>query len=277
MELTEQQISDYNKDGYLILESFYDLGREIEPIQHSIYEVIGLIIKKHDLKILRRPFTASTFDDGYVDIIAIDRAIGGEVYDAVKQIPSFIRLLATDKHQSIFKQLFKNSIPGIAAAGYGIRIDNPYEDKFRAKWHQEYLSQLRSMEAFTLWSPLLDITKSLGPVDVCPGSHKEGVLKVSTGKGSGSNAYSLQIVNESDYLDKYKIASPLINVGDLMIIDWHTLHRSGENNSTRSRWSMQMRYFNFNNQQAIDIGWCGSFASGVDVSAIHPEYVVISE
>ena len=115
----------------------------------------------------------------------------------------------------------------------------------------------------------------MGPVELCPGSKSEGVLKVAFGPENDKNAYSVEIVDEQKYISKYEILSPLLNIGDLMLIDWLTLHRSGENISDRSRWSMQMRYFNFNNEQAIKLGWCGSFASGVDVSKIHPELVSV--
>ena len=272
-KLTKGQKTDYTRDGFLILKSFYDIEREIAPIHQAIYEIIGLAIKKHNLSIQRRPFTSASFDDGYQQLIKIDRSIGGEIYDAVKQIPAFLQLLSTEKHLSIFKQIFESSFPGIAAAGYGIRIDNPREDRFRAKWHQEYLSQLRSLEAFTMWSPLIDVTKDMGPVEICPGSHTEGILKVSLGDENPKNAYSVTLADEDRYVGKYTVQAPLLNVGDLMLVDWLTIHRSGKNVSDRSRWSMQMRYFNFNNEQAIKLGWCGSFSSGVDVSKIHPNYI----
>jgi hypothetical protein len=58
-------------------------------------------------------------------MIALNRSFGSEVYDAIKQIPAFIRLLADDTHEDLFRQLRPGSFPAIAAGGYGIRIDNP--------------------------------------------------------------------------------------------------------------------------------------------------------
>jgi hypothetical protein len=49
-----------------------------------------------------------------------------------------------------------------------------------------------------------------------------------------------------------------------------TIHRSGVNRSTRSRWTMQMRYFNFLEPTGRRIGWAGSFASGVDPCRVDP-------
>lgn len=94
--LSERQIEAFNNDGYLILPNFYELS-EISDIQKGVYEIIGIIANKYDINICRLPFSASTFDNGYMEIIKINRAYGGEIYDAVKQIPAFIRLVSAQK------------------------------------------------------------------------------------------------------------------------------------------------------------------------------------
>ncbi len=275
--ITDSEKSKFKEDGVIILQGFYDLKREIEPIQWAIYEIIGRVIDKYGCPITRQPFSPETFDSGFNALIATNRGYGSEVYDAVKQIPAFIRLLANERHEQIFSKLFDTDLPGIAAAGYGIRIDNPREDRFRAPWHQEFLSQLRSMEGVVYWSPLLKITEALGPVEFCVGSQVEGVLPVRTSDPDNpekSGAYGVRIVDEESYISKYEHIAPLTEPGDLVILDWHVLHRSGKNISDRSRWSMQMRYFNFDDETGQKLGWCGSFSAGVDVRSVLPEYIL---
>lgn len=275
--LSAEQNEAFRKDGVLLLKGFYNIEEEIIPIQKAIYNIIGLYIKKYDLEIERQPFQPENFDDGLQQILKINRQYASEIYDTVKQIPAFIRLVANPKHEKILQQIFDTEIPGIAAAGYGIRIDHPREDKFRASWHQEFLSQLRSMEGIVCWSPLRSVTEDLGPVKICPGSHVEGVLKVSTTDPDNPNksgAYALRLIDEEKYLAKYEVIAPLTEPGDLVLLDWHVLHCSGKNISNKSRWSMQMRYFNFDNDLGSRINWCGSFSAGVDVKSILPEYFV---
>jgi len=275
--ISDQEKASFKKDGVIILRGFYDLEKEIRPIQYAIYEIIGLVIEKYGLPISRQPFSAETFDSGYNELIGMNRSCGSEIYDAVKQIPAFIRLLANERHEQIFSKLFDTKLPGIAAAGYGIRIDNPREERFRATWHQEFLSQLRSMEGVVYWSPLLKITEELGPVEFCVGSQAEGVLPVRTSDPDNpekSGAYGVRLADEEKYIAKYPQISPLTESGDLVILDWHVLHRSGKNISDRSRWSMQMRYFNFDDEMGTKLGWCGSFSAGIDVKAVLPEYIL---
>ena len=255
-------------------QGFFDLKKDIEPIQREIYNVVGLILRQYRVPKKREPFTPATFDSGYQELIALDRKIGGVVYDAVKQIPAFVRLITHPAFSVIFKALRKDSIPGIAAGGYGIRIDNPNEERFRAPWHQEYPAQLRSLDGLIFWSPLLEIAPELGPVEFCLGSHKEGVLPVYSQDPNNpekSGAYALTLKNEKELIEKYQHAAPLTSPGDLVILDWLTLHSSGQNISQRSRWSMQIRYFNFAEPTGMSYWWKGSFADGVDFRTIHPE------
>ncbi|TRO37704.1 phytanoyl-CoA dioxygenase [Pseudomonas sp. ALS1131] len=273
--LSQEQRVHFQEQGLLILRGFYDLERDILPIQRGIYDIIGLVIDKYRLPIARAGFSAATFDSGYQALLAANRAYGAEVYDAVKQIPAFVRLVAYPLHDVLFRELRgESALPGVAAGGYGIRIDNPGEDRFRANWHQEYPAQLRSLDGLVFWSPLLAIDESLGPVQLCPGSHREGLVPVHTRDPRNqekSQAYALTLQGEQARIARYPRIAPLTAPGDLVLVDFLLLHASGHNRGQRSRWSMQLRYFNFMEPTGRAHGWKGSYAAGVDFRDIHPE------
>lgn len=270
--LSDAQVAQFHRNGVLVVPGFYDRLTDILPIQWAIHQLIGQVMKRHGIPDSRPTFSVDHFDESYQSLIAHDRSWGGEVYDAVKQIPAFVRLLSDPRHEELFKLLRPGSIPGIAAGGYGIRIDNPNEDRFRAEWHQEYPTQLRSLDGLVFWSPLVPMTPDLGPVRFCLGSQIEGAVPVLTqSDGNKTGAYALRLKNESVLLARYPQTAPLTSPGDLVIIDFLTLHASGFNRSGRSRWSMQFRYFNFNEPTGLTHGWKGSFAAGVDFRNIHPE------
>jgi len=272
--LNEQQIEEFCRNGVLVIPGFYDQASAIKPIQQGIYDLIGLLIQKYELDIDRPNFSPDTFDAGYQKLIAADRLYGGEVYDGVKQIPAFIRLVSNPLHERIFSELRANSNPAVAAGGYGIRIDNPYEEKFKANWHQEYPAQLRSPDGIVYWTPLIPVTPELGPVELCLGSHRDGPVPVLTRDSRNlekRGAYSLTLENEPELLARYEHIAPLTSPGDLIVIDFLTLHASGDNHTDRSRWTIQFRYFNFNDATGIRHGWKGSYAAGVDFRSVHPE------
>jgi hypothetical protein len=272
--LNERQVAEFCEHGVLVIPGFYDLASAIKPIQQGIYDVIGLMIQKYGLDIDRPDFSPDNFDAGYQRLIATDRVYGGEVYDAVKQIPAFMRLVSSPLHARIFAEIRANSEPAIAAGGYGIRIDNPFEEVFKANWHQEYPAQLRSPDGIVYWTPLVPVTPELGPVEICLGSHRDGPVPVLTRDPRNpekKGAYSLTLVNESELLERYEHVAPPTSPGDLIVIDFLTLHASGHNCGDRSRWTVQFRYFNFNNETGIGHGWKGSHAAGVDFRSVHPE------
>lgn len=275
--LDAASITSFHSDGFLLVRQFYDVESEILPIQHSIHQLIGLLIRKYQLPIQQQPFAPECFDSGYQQLIAHDRAIGGEIYDAVKQIPDFVRLVASAKHCDVVRQLRSTDLPGVAAGGYGIRIDNPGEEKFRAPWHQDYSAQFRSMDGIVFWSPLLAMTPQMGPVEVCKGSHTDGLVRVHTQDQNNpdkTGAYALILENEQQRVASYEQVAPLTEPGDLLILDYLTIHRSGSNVADRSRWSMQMRYFNFAEPTGQRIKWSGAYAAGADLKSVHPELYI---
>ena len=272
LALTQDQIAQFHRDGVLAVKAAYDPA-DVAAVQRGIHAVIGRVMQRHGIEDRRRPFAGERFDEDYNALIGRQRSYGAEIYDAVKQIPAFLRLLSNPMHEDLMQQLRPHSHPGIAAGGYGIRIDNPNEDHFRAQWHQEYPAQLRSLNGLVFWSTLVPMTREMGPVEFCLGSHAGGVKPVTTGQADTQRkgAYALQLCDQERLLDRYEHIAPLTAPGDLVIIDFLTLHASGHNRSDRSRWTMQFRYFDFAEPTGMAHGWQGSFAAGVDFRRIHSE------
>lgn len=274
--LTADQVEQFHRDGFLILRDFYDLKTEIEPIQRDIHHIIGIVIRKHGLPIVHPPFRPETFDAGYQPLIAHDRRLGAEIYDAVKQIPAFVRLVVNERHDRLMRQLRNTDLPGVAAGGYGIRIDNPFEEKFRANWHQDYPSQLRSIDGLVFWSSLVELTEELGPLQIAVGSHKDGLAPLLTRDPENpekTGAYALRLKDEAARIASYQKVEGLISIGDLIVVDFLNLHASGFNRGQRSRWTMQMRYFNYRDPVGQRISWVGSFAAGKSLRDVHPELI----
>lgn len=274
--LSAEDRAFFEAEGYLLLRGFYDVGQEIEPIQRGIYDIIGLVAQRHGVSLPRAEFSPATFDDGYNELIAVDRAFGGEIYDLVKQIPAFLRLISGQKSDDLFRDLRKTEQSGIGANSYGIRIDNPNEDKFRSHWHQEFMYQPQSIDGIVFWTPLLPIAEDLGPVIILPGSHKDGlcIYAKATTYASKSGAYQIGIHEEERVVENYQPTAPLTEPGDLLLMDFLTIHGSGINRSHRSRWSVQSRFFNYRDPVGAKIGWKGSVSSGTDVENIFPDHFV---
>lgn len=275
--LTKEQVKEFNEYGYIVIKGFYDREIEIEPIQYGIWQILKILFEKYHIGISPQEFSPDAFDYGYQKLIAVNRRYGGEVYDAIKQVPAFMRLVALNKNENVFMQLRNVSTPAIAAGGYGIRIDNPHEEKYRSLWHYEYRDQLRSTDGIVFWSPLVKLTAQMGPVQICPRSHLDGLRRSYSRDPENpekTGAYAMRIENEEDLITQYGVVAPLSEPGDLVLMDFLTLHSSGVNISDRSRWSMQFRYFSFEDHSGISINWAGCVANGIQLKDIHPELVI---
>jgi hypothetical protein len=268
-------LSDFEqleRDGFVVLRGFYDLENDIAPIRKGIQSIIQLVASKYGIDApASTPEQAMT--EGYSAIAGADRGYGGEVYDAIKQIPAFVALVGSKLNADLFARLRPGSMPGVAAGGYGIRIDNPGEDEYRSWWHQEFPTQLRSLDGLVFWSPLLPVTLDMGPVRVGVGSHKEGVVPIFSDEGGHgrTGAYAVRMQNEAAVVARYPKAQPLTNPGDLLVMDFLVLHESGDNVSTKPRWTMQLRYFNFNDPTGRRLGWAGSFSASQRLRDVLPQ------
>jgi hypothetical protein len=274
--VTAEDIARYHSDGFVLFRNFYDLERDILPIQRAVGRIIELVCEQHGL-MSSQSVDPAQFDQGFADLISRHRALGGVVYDAVKQIPAFIRLVCSEAHETVYQQLRQLNLVGVAAGGYGIRIDNPNEERFRADWHQEYPAQLRSVDGAVFWSPLVPVDERMGPVRICVGSHAAGLVPVLTHDPDNPDkdgAYALILTERDRRVAMYPQVAPLLNPGDLLVMDFRTIHASGYNVSDRARWSMQSRLFNYVDPTGRRIGWCGSYAAGQNFQKIHPELAV---
>jgi hypothetical protein len=265
-------IEGFEENGVAVLPGFYDFEREIAPIREGARLIVELVARTHGV-VAPVSTPEEAMSQGYLAVARANRAWGGEIYDAVKQIPAFVALVSNRRNVELFESIRRGAIAGVAAGGFGIRIDAPGEEKFRAPWHQEFPAQLRSLDGIVFWSPLLSVVPEMGPVEVAVGSHREGVVPVyEDDEGVGkTGAYALHLDGEQERIARYARVAPLTTPGDLLLMDFLTLHRSGQNVSDRPRWSMQFRLFNFNDPVGLRMAWRGAFAAGASIADLPPE------
>lgn len=276
MMISPDERDFFQSEGYLLIKGFFDLEEDIEPIQRDAYEIIGLVAQRHGVALERRSFDPQSFDQEYYKLLQADRRYAGEIYDLVKQIPSFLRLISSRKSEALFREIRGTDHAGIGAASYGIRIDNPNEDKFRSHWHQEFLYQPQSIDGIVFWTPLVPVLDDMGAVIILPKSHRNGLCVYSRGDAYAhkQGAYQIGIHDEGKVVSNYQQIAPLTVPGDLLIMDFLTIHGSGENRSPRSRWSIQSRFFNYRDPVGMKLGWKASITTGTNVEELFPDNFV---
>src|SRR5262249_10528066 len=103
---------------------------------------------------------------------------------------------------------------------------------WRLSVHQDWRSMQGSLDAMVVWVPLVDIGKSLGALEVIPGSHKWGLLQSRMIDGYGH-------VEEPVALTEM---IPLeVECGDALFFSAFLAHQSGTNVTDSIRWSCHFR------------------------------------
>lgn len=204
-----------------------------------------------------------------------DRASLAVVYDAMRKVSAFWSMVGSPELTSTAGELLGTDLVGVAFRGCGIRLDLPHEDKWRSAWHQEYHSQMSSLRGVTAWFGLVGVTPAMGPVDLLVGSHREGLLPVRCDDPMNTRKdYTATFVHPdiADVVERYELASQATGPGDVVFLDFLTVHQSGWNrDERRSRVTCQVRLFDMLDDSAVRLGWKGGWQDGGDFRQAHPD------
>lgn len=113
--------------------------------------------------------------------------------------------------------------------------------------HQDWRSMQGSLDSVVIWLPLVDLPAELGPLEVVPGSHLDGLVTKEVEAGFGKVG--------DDYLQDKTFQSLACSVGDLVVFSAFLVHRSGTNSSPAIRWSCHFRYNNLAEPTFVERGY----------------------
>lgn len=108
------------------------------------------------------------------------------------------------------------------------------EFHYKSPAHQDWRSMQGSIDATVIWIALTDITVEMGALEIVPGSHRHGLYDTV------EDSWYQHIEALSD--DQF-VPVP-VHKGDALFFSSFLVHRSGDNVSSRVRWSTHFRYNN---------------------------------
>ena len=267
-----EDVQTLRRDGVVVIRDVFPIDDLIKPLRRDIERLVDVALGEP----LRAPNDYAgdeSFDLKYRTLLKADRRRAGAVYDAVKHTEAFNRLVSAPFCFQAFQEARNAKMPAAASAGCGVRSNNPSEDRFLAPWHQDFHTQGRSPEGLVFWTPLVTVDETMGPVEFCIGSHKPGVRRVRVNPEEKS-IYELEIDRLADELESWDRAAPLTKPGDLVLIDFRTIHRSQLNRSDRPLWSAQLRYFDLAETDGAASGWPGPRFGRMALADSHPQLVI---
>jgi hypothetical protein len=181
----------------------------------------------------------------------------GEMYDCLAATPQFLRLASKCDVSEIVNELLGRDL---AASLYGLnlrcRIDRPGATFRRYGWHQEIFYTAPHARLVQIWAPLVaDATPENGTLIVCPGSHARlaphrwvaPVVPGAPPKDAREDSLARETSGHQgefvvDDIAGFTPQAVPVRLGDALFLHPLLLHRSGDNRTDRTRYTMIGKY-----------------------------------
>jgi hypothetical protein len=212
----------------------------LESIENDVFGVVAGVSASVNFS------AASQFFPGEVDrtvVEAIKRRpdLQPVIYDRLQQMPNLLASPARNEFQSLAQELLGTKRIGVWPRTQ-LRMDLPGDQHNLIRWHNDYIYNKGTVDSYTFWFPLADLTEEMGPLKFALGSHKRNLDAIET---KGPERFSFDLPEAT--VAKLDVVTPQVKRGDLVVFHsllWHT----GQINKTadRARLSGLFRLQNLN-------------------------------
>lgn len=235
----------YNKDGFVILKSFFD-PKVIDAIRNEAKEVFGIAISKNN--IYYDPTSEESFTKALFKLFEVSYNDFLGAAKAAQHIINMHRIAVSEKLITLVKEYgIKSPIFCVKPIIYfNSRHLSKIEGHYKTPPHQDWRSMQGSLNSMVVWIPLVDINKDLGAVEFVSGSHTKGLLDTDTDEWF--RHVSDKEIKEEDFIPAE------VEKGDVVLFSAFSVHRSGNNITDKIRWSMHFRYNDASEKTFIDRG-----------------------
>jgi hypothetical protein len=214
-----------------------------------------------------RPSDYNYLVDGILELAARDRNKVGSVYDAAMKMLSVRALGLTEPVQELVRHVLSSNLLAMSN-NIIVRIDLKGEEERLFGWHQDYPYSMVSQHGAVVWTPLTPVTADVGPVQVLPYSHRNGIRKLTIDHRRHLN------IRDDEYIDSLPppVAFECVP-GDVVLFNVLSLHRSSPNVSAIPRWSVTFRYCDMTDEHSLQRGWPTFYTQGRHFKDVYPELI----
>jgi hypothetical protein len=227
----------FDESGFVILHDAF-AGGQVAEVNNEIAHIIAAYLAKAGLPACSGD---EIFTRGLLALEDKDHEYVAAVYDTIFQTPAFMRLISSREIEKQIRNLL-NIDDTHSLYGFTNRclLAPPGDERRTYGWHQETFYTVPHGSYIQTWAPLVaDTTTATGTVEVCVGSHKEGIAPQQWNETPGR---VVQIIVDQRISDKYPQAAIEMKLGELLLFSGHLIHRSGANTSSRVRYSLVGMY-----------------------------------
>ena len=232
--------ADFKKNGYVSVKSAFDLT-DISYIAKSIENALKIFCK-NDL-------------DYHTNIISLNNSNKEQLYKFNFIANGLISNFVVTKNVDNILSMLNNGNPMLGTANGasmgGIMFGLPKDDRLAYNFHQESSYMRGAERIYNVHFPIfVNSTKENGTMSLLEGSNVEGQLPFTKYR-KYENSYTDLIPNNITYFEeKYTEVFAELDLGDCIIFDEYTIHKSNYNNTDLCRTVAVWRIFGNSNANA---------------------------
>jgi len=265
--LNKNQINNFNKDGYLVVENVIDSTDILDPLIEEYENVLESLAKDlYGKGLIKSKYEDENFSERLIKICEESAKVHAQYFDfslpqnGIKSDtpmwhgPAVFNVLSDpiilDVVEDIIgSEIYSNPIQHIRLKPPEIRTPvhsgTNVVQLGATPWHQDNGVATKAVDntnMLTVWIPVWDTLETDGCLHVVPKSHIEGLFThcPESDVKDVRGGFGLHI---PDKLFRVKDAIPVpVKRGSILLLNKMTCHGSLPNKSNRMRWSLDLRY-----------------------------------
>lgn len=205
------------RDGFLFFRSLLDRTQILALRRQAL-----AVLRRHGLLRADSGELSGELDVAELQRISaeqlrLDIGVTSAMYVELQRLPLLHRLPHDPSLLQVFQALLSAEV--FVHPRHIMRAFTPHPAISPTPPHQDFPLVQGSTDTWTCWFPIGDCPKSLGPLVVLAGSHRNGYLPVVKGQGAGGLVAQL-CPNEDDWVGGDFLA------GDVLVFSCFTVHRA---------------------------------------------------
>jgi hypothetical protein len=207
---------------------------------------------------------SSLLHQGIIKLYELDPKLESYVVDGICNSRVLYDLITDDAIGELSAKLIGTKPSNLSMGYLFMRVDLPdsFEDhrqKIRLPYHQEssyFRYNLSADSGLVLWIPLFDCAPEDGALEVCIGSHKQGMIEHDSFYANPKQKRHLRTFVNDDITKEYEQHTMNVKRGSVTVQHFNLLHRSGSNiRPNRVRYTMLARCSNLLAPDFLPISW----------------------
>ncbi|MHA1564884.1 MAG: phytanoyl-CoA dioxygenase family protein [Alphaproteobacteria bacterium] len=243
MTLDDKDLRSFQDHGYLVVPAVVPLTK-INALRQLVFRIYAKLVPDHQPTPNQTPWNDPWFDQRLCELRSENARLFGSLYDCAQSSVALTRLVTDPNVANAVAHLLGDPPEDLAYSGIMLRMDAPRDRRNVLSWHQDrayYPQNLNGDNGVVVTIAMQDTPIRLGALNVCPGSHREGLVKPEQTNKDDYESTEQRAVPQR-LVDKYQPAMAELKKGDMLVIHMNVFHRSGDNMSDSFRFSALARY-----------------------------------